>query len=265
MSGNLAGVDLKIGRAKAHLAELQESVGAVLKSDAEHFVSEYDSKSKRHVYRAQNLPVVDPQWALQAGEVVYQLRSALDHLAWQLVEREGRTPNKQTQFPVRDSLRGQNNQVLPVKVLLPLSNDSKVLGLLNECQPYYGDGTTELSPFDAHRHPLWVLKVLNNIDKHRLLLVVVHTLNIERMYWGGTQSPTPYLNTAPLKEGTKVAAFDFGGDEAPADFDPHLSLKIVVREEEAAIISHVPITVALDSVINCVEWDVVSLFRPLFP
>lgn len=267
MAEPLAGVRLKVERAKAHLAELEESIGAALKPDAEHFLGEFDTESKHHIYRAQNLPVLDPEWALQAGEVTYQLRSALDHLAWQLVEREGTTPNGQTQFPIRDSLLGKKQQLLPLKTLLPLANDCKVLQVLNECQPYYGDGTRELSPPDAHRHPLWILKTLNNIDKHRLLLVVVQTLNIEAMFWGsptGTKPPIPYLSAVALKEGTPVAAFDFGGAEAPTDFDPHLSLKVVIREEAAALISHAPLGPALDSLIRYVEWDVLENLRMHF-
>ncbi len=267
MAEPLAGVRLKVGRAKAHLAELEENIGAALKPNAEHFLGEFDPESKRHIYRAQNLPVLDPEWALQAGEVTYQLRSALDHLAWQLVEREGTTPNKKTQFPIRDSLLGKKQQLLSLKTLLPLAKDRKVLQALSECQPYYGDGTKELTPSDAHRHPLWILKTLNNIDKHRLLLVVVQTLNIERMYWGdspGGKPPTPYLSAVALKEGTPVAAFDFGGVEAPAGFDPHLSLKVVIREETAALISHTPIGPALDSLIRYVEWDVLDSLRMQF-
>lgn len=267
MTEPLAGVSLKIGRAKAHLAELEESIAAALESDAEHFLGEFDPESKHHIYRAQNLPIVDSQWPLQIGEVTYQLRSALDHLAWQLVEREGLTPNKETQFPIRESLLGKKQQLLPLKVLLPLSKDCEVLRMLSECQPYYGDGTTELSPFDAHRHPLWILKTLNNIDKHRLLLVVVQTLNIEGMYWGavpGGKPPKPYLSAAALEEGTPVAAFDFDGAEAPADFNPHLSLKVVIREEEAALISHAPVGPALDSLIRYVEWDVMTNFQMSF-
>jgi hypothetical protein len=149
---------------------------------------------------------------------------------------------------------------------MPQINSPDILQALHEAQPYYGGPKAHRSRMDAHRHPLWILRVLNNIDKHRLLLVVVHTLNIERMYWGnspGLPTPSPYLNTVALKEGTPVAAFDFGGQEPPADFDPHLSLKVVLREPEAAFISHVEVTGALDSLRSWVEWDVVNSFRPL--
>lgn len=43
------------------------------------------------------------------------------------------------------------------------------------------------------------------------------------MWWGSgpsNRSPEIYLNTAPVKEGTTVAWFDFGGAEAPDEFDP---------------------------------------------
>ena len=59
-------------------------------------------------------------------------------------------------------------------------------------------------------------------------------------------------------------SFDFGGAEAPADFDPHLSLKVVVREADAPNLSHTEITSALDGLIHYIEWDLLLDFRMLF-
>jgi hypothetical protein len=264
MASLLAGVDLKIGRAKAHLANLKQGIETVLDPNAYRFDTKYDSETKRYVYTVHHLPAVNPEWSIHVGEALYQYRSALDHLAWQLVELCGVTPNEQTQFPIRDSLLDKNGKLMSLQVLMPQIKDRKILGLLNQCQPYYGGGTAD----KAHRSGLWHLKVLNNVDKHRLLLVVVCVLNIDMMYWGmprGVKSPAPYLNAAPLKEGSPVAWFDFHGAEPPANFDPHPSLKVVMREPEAPLLSHVEVVGAMEGIGQWVEWEVVSRFRPLFP
>jgi hypothetical protein len=108
VSASLAGVDLKIERAKHHLAYLRESVELALDPKSHRFSAEFDRETAQHVYKIHTLPAVNPEWPLQVGEILYQLRSALDHLAWQLVELDGGTPGEQTQFPIRDSPLDKN-------------------------------------------------------------------------------------------------------------------------------------------------------------
>jgi hypothetical protein len=100
MATDLSGVMLKIERADAHLAELKDSIEDAHNASGEHFACEVDSQSGEYVYRAHGLPEIDPKWSLIVGELLYNLRSALDHLAWQLVKLDGRKPGKHTQFPV---------------------------------------------------------------------------------------------------------------------------------------------------------------------
>lgn len=45
------------------------------------------------------------------GDVLYDLRSALDHLAWQLVIANGGTPNRDTAFPIYSSPAGREFRV----------------------------------------------------------------------------------------------------------------------------------------------------------
>ena len=155
MANELAGIDAKIGRAKGHLADLQQRLSVALHPDTHTFRVEFDAKTKRSVYRVYDLPVVDSEWPLLIGEVLYQLRSALDHLAWQLVELDGQTPNELTQFPVRDSLLDKNGERTSRKVLMPQVRDKEILRLVDACQPYNDLEGGEVAPFDAHRHPLW--------------------------------------------------------------------------------------------------------------
>lgn len=121
-----------------------------------------------------------------------------------------------------------------------------------------------MTPFQAHGQPLWVLRCLNNIDKHRLLLVTLCVLDLVNMYWGGSLAPDPYLNTAGLSEGAIAARFDFHDEAAPERFDPHLSLKIVINQSESPSIRHTEVCAVLADICSYVEWDVVRPMRPLF-
>src|SRR5207248_1132434 len=93
-----------------------------------------------------------------------------------------------------------------------------------------------------HGHPanhstLWVINELCNIDKHRLLLGMIHSVNTDDLgWWGlpeGVESPGFWYNLAPLEIGDVVARFDFHGAPAPADFDPHISLAVALDEGPA--------------------------------
>lgn len=268
MTDELAGVRLKIQRAYAHLAELQEAIETALDSSGERFSNEFDPETKQQVYRAHGLPEIDPKWSLMVGDVLHNLRSALDHLAWQLVILDKGTPCRQTQFPVRETPFSKKGDLTTTQLSPPIK-DPKILAALEECQPYRGaDG----EPAILDRNQLWWLHRLNIIDKHRLLLVVVCVLDSNQMWWGGNSDgePAPGLriSTAPLKEDSPVAWFYWGDTEPPPHFNPHLSLTISLNEPEVfGNLRMFPISLpqTLDAIIKWVEQEVVmAYFEPLF-
>jgi hypothetical protein len=267
MATDLRGVALKLDRADAHLAELGDAIEKTLNASGEHFTCKFDPKTGYHVYRAHGLPAIGPEWSVVIGELLYDLRSALDHLAWQLVLLDGGTPGEQTQFPVLESPFNKKGQLVAVQLKPPVE-DPKILAALDKAQPYKGP-EGEPARFDIN--PLWQLHRLNIIDKHRLLLVVVCVLNPDEMYWAGDPAmPVPKLKiaTGPLDEGSEVAWFDWGNHDPPPRFDPHLALAVAI--DEPAIVGQratpIPLVKVLGSLCNWVRWDVFELgFRGLFP
>jgi hypothetical protein len=270
MAGELAAVDLKIGRAKRKLADLDETIKGVFAPDCYRIVGKFDPESAKYVYRVYDLPPVDPEWALELGEVLYQLRSALDHLTWQLVKLDGGTPNEQTQFPVKPSPNDKHGKLIPLRnLVIPRIKRADILKLIDECQPYESGLGERLPVAEAKTTPIWHLNVLNIVDKHRLLLVVASALDFDSMYWGlGDDDPIPTfkLNTKPLKEGDPVAWFDFGGAEAPSHFDAHPAIRVTLRDPEAPALWYNPLVGVIENLCWWVEWEIVNLrFRPLFP
>ncbi len=267
MAGDLTGVKRKIERAHHHLAELRESLEDALDASGERFSSEFDPQTGQQVYRAHGLPKIGPQWSLMVGDVLHNLRSALDHLAWQLVILDGGEPGVQTQFPVRETPFNKSGDLTATQLNPPV-NDARILDALEASQPYRGaDG----SPAQVDRNPLWLLHRLNIIDKHRLLLVVVCALNSHEMWWGGdSDMPVPSIKVslAPVDEDSPVAWFGWGDAKPPVGFDPHLSL--TVSFHEPAIVGKLrmqPIKLVdlLDSLCKWVEWEIVMPhFEPLF-
>jgi hypothetical protein len=146
-AADLSGVDAKIGWAKCHLAALKEAIDDTLDAHPCQLVGQMDRETAAYVFTVHNLPAMDPTWGLRVGDVVHNLRCALDHLAWQLVILENKKPNRNTQFPIRRYPRvNEKAEQLQVK-FEPAFSNSAILDALESIQPY-------ADPRKAGEHPL---------------------------------------------------------------------------------------------------------------
>jgi hypothetical protein len=106
---------------------------------------------------------VPASWGLLVGDIAFNYRCALDHLAWALVSR-GRTPpsvltqqqQKAVYFPIAKSRRQFNDSLATKLPGAKRSDTAKV----RATQPYHNG--RKLS-----RHNFVILAELNNRDKHR--------------------------------------------------------------------------------------------------
>jgi hypothetical protein len=124
-------------------------------------VREYDPQMHS---RAVGLGIYEPprvDWSLLVGDYLFNLRSALDHLAWQLVLANNAQPGQGTEFPIfKDPAAYKKRVARKTAGMQPL-----VVAVIESLQPYQ---PWESGAFD---HPLWRLHNLCNIDKHRTLLL----------------------------------------------------------------------------------------------
>ncbi len=229
---DLGGVRVKLERAARLTDELQTEVAPLLEAaHASIEMTPSPGDASILLYVAGELPTVDRCIAALVGDIVHNLRSALDHLAWQLVLLDGGTPTQATQFPLRLSRTGRDGKEL--ELIQPRIRDERIRQAVTRMQPF----TEADYGHDPKTDSLHILDRLNIIDKHRLLLTVVHTIDQDfPAYWGLSDddpSPSWWMNSAPLAPGGLIASFDFGGLEPPSQFDPHLSLAVTIGEEEA--------------------------------
>jgi len=98
------------------------------------------------------------------GDVVHNLRSALDDLAWQLSLACGGEPNRSTAFPVFDEIPADLGAEIARRVP---SASAEIVDTIRGLEPYRGGKGTKV----------WQIHQLNIIDKHRLL-VKVGTCNV---------------------------------------------------------------------------------------
>src|SRR5437660_4307259 len=102
MVGTASGVNLKFKRATQLCAALSQLIQAYF--EAEPFViveNEESNGDLAHILRIRNPPPLELSTML--GDVVHNTRSALGHLAWQLVLVNGRSPSTNTEFPIAES------------------------------------------------------------------------------------------------------------------------------------------------------------------
>jgi hypothetical protein len=95
-----------------------------------------------------------------AGDVVHNLRSALDHLANQLVwVGSGEKPGFRVEFPIaKDAITYEKEKARKVDGMCP-----EVIKVIDALKPYKGGNDM-----------FWRIHELDNIDKHRTLFTYTH-------------------------------------------------------------------------------------------
>lgn len=201
----LAGVFAKINRAREHAQNLEADVQRFLDEGPYRVISEEDPETGECLVRAQVIkepPLVE--WGVRVGDVLFNYRSALDQLAWQLalVHKPDMDPPERTEFPIFvDVPLFEKERAKKIGGLSTEAQDT-----IERLQPYNRGGTPE---FD----PLWSLHELNRIDKHRVLLVTAQLANTVT-FWVST------LQEMGVPESTFAPIGAFEHDETLARLPP---------------------------------------------
>ncbi|MDQ6770043.1 MAG: hypothetical protein M3Z54_08655, partial [Gemmatimonadota bacterium] len=190
--------------------------------------TDHDRKKAQYVSRIRGSKPMPDYWSLMVGDVIHNLRSALDNLTYALaVKAFGGVPSldeiKKIQFPVCDGpgeFHGPNGQKTRRLSLL----SDKATAAIERLQPY----TTPTRP---KPHPLAVLRELANIDKHRHILftaAVLRPILVRVNTPSGGQSVFPGSFEGPFEDGTVCCVFpDTGlGPASEMDVDSDIPVDI---------------------------------------
>jgi hypothetical protein len=161
----LEGIRLKTKRARNQIKGLKAEIDAFI--DRKPYIPRVKFDPKAHLLIASahvNKPP-DPMWGVQIGEIIHNLRSALDHLVWELAFPKSMEVTK-NQFPIFMNESGFRKRASDGEFLKGVS--TKAIRIIKSEQPFPKvDGGTG----EGTKSPLWHLHELSNADKHRILHV----------------------------------------------------------------------------------------------
>jgi hypothetical protein len=176
-------INLKIERADKHLRDFRAAIVEFRKANPYGFRIERDPQTREPFYYVVEIQDIPVEISLIAGDVLQNLRSALDYLACALVGRNGKKPTKETSFPIFDDAA---------------KYQSGYARKINGMGKYAINDITAIKPYKGGDDTLWRLHRLNNVDKHRLLFTA--EANVRSMNTGQpSQRPAKTLSFNPAE------------------------------------------------------------------
>lgn len=227
---------LRLERAKTHRARIAELWNGFLERDEPyeiHVHVEDDGRGSIDVFPSEYEPPPLEEISLVFGELLYQLRAALDSLVYELaIIDSGQDPPPDAdklEFPIRSSERSFEQVAWKIA---PLSKHHRLL--IGRIQPYPVQEQTEAMKFMGQ-----ALKVLNDwarVDRHRRLHIAAS--------WGANKNPlfeppegcrvhsvvvTP---DGPLEQESQVASFQVAGWKPGLELVANSNLTIDISLDE---------------------------------
>lgn len=245
----------KLGRAKWHHAELGAALASFF-ATTPYKVSARRNDEGKLVYYLNEVTEVPVELSLTAGDVIQNLRSALDHLAYELWVKEanGQGKSERVYFPIDKDQASYNKS----KADKTQGISRQSLAIIDSLSPYQGGNDT-----------LWRIHTLNNRDKHRLLVTVGSSFQSMDLgaYMMANMRKMPGLpeemrsnmpdlslflkpadNLFPLKAGEEL--FIGGVDD---EENPNMQFRFNVLLHEPGVVDGEPVAEVLSSMIAEVE------------
>lgn len=170
-TASLDGPIAKLDRAKTHFQALNKSIGAFKRSKTHDFVvTKFDPNTGEKVVNLRILKEPkNPEWGLILGDMAHNLRSALDHLVWQLVILNDEKPRRQNQFPIIGAEKEywevppNHSESVRDRMLAGVAEDHRAF--IDMVQPFNALGHLA----EGGRTSLSMLSWISNADKHRVI------------------------------------------------------------------------------------------------
>ena len=203
---DLRGISLKVTRAERHRKKLGDLINTFLKSSAYTLFVDREKENGYYIVRVRVLSLPPDEISPIIGDIVHNLRSALDHLACQFVLDTGAKPTFDTAFPIfadRPDIPGKRLRKWK-RITEGMSYDA--IAFLHDCQPY----KVRHRP-DPHR--LSLLSTLSNWDKHHDILVAGHYFGGFEISGVGLAELIEQPTRVSIEDGSEICRFRTNGEK----------------------------------------------------
>lgn len=153
------GSKLKVKRANQHIIELQTVIGSFLKTDFYRLFIEVDSNDGSNLIRFEATKEMPCEVPLVIGDVIHNLRSALDLMTCEIVTMAGKEVDRSIEFLIRDDR----------EKLVAAIADRKIKAVPKSIIDLIVD---TIKPYKGGNNALCALNDLDIMDKHKLLIPV---------------------------------------------------------------------------------------------
>ena len=254
----------KIARAKEHLADLADLREGIRSSEPKPYaaVREIQTDGKL-VVRFKDVAPLPQDVSLILGDLIHNLRSALDILVCDLIRHNGEEVTDDTGFPIVD----RSNQ-LATRVKRKMKGAGKTAK----------EAVKGLKPYQSGNLDLWVLHKLDITDKHKILITAVAShfgldlsgitsrkITVIMTQPDGTEIVVPAADK-PLQAVAPVCLEDgdiIFGPIDPFEDEDEIGIGFAIAVREPGVVDCEPILLLGHKLIDLVE-RIVDSFDPLF-
>jgi hypothetical protein len=157
---------LKIERADHHIRDVERLLNSFAKENVHVISCEPDAGTNRFVVTIEFSRVITSEIALTIGDAIHNLRTALDHLAWEVIGNDDGEQNRWLKFPM--GVTQANFEAMCKGIKTPSVS-------INEMFKSF-----QAFP-DGIGRSLYILHSLDNADKHTVLTPVVQVSTIKHV------------------------------------------------------------------------------------
>jgi hypothetical protein len=194
---SLDGVRLKLARAEEHLRAVQQIVSTMSRISCE-IVPEEDTENPNSGVLRVRLSKPPESLGPIIGDFLFNVRSALDHLVWQLILANDAKPDKSNMFPICATTSAFADECKRGRLTGVAIKEQEIIEAL---QPYH-----------CGNEILLTLAELHNTDKHRDFNLVTAVASDTTVEWSDSGGPFlgMHLGDEELRDGKP-----FGGIAMP--------------------------------------------------
>ncbi len=264
MSDALKLVLQRVERAKEQRRDLETDMRAWAKNGAYGVGTQPDPQTGQTIFYLGEIKPLTPLSGALIGEIIHSLRTALDHLAYQLFlicRKDPSDDGSKIEFPIYDDTK---------------TTEAKAFRPIETFRPEIIEAFHAINPCKSGNPLLWVLHRLDIVDKHRRILtnfVAHHSIFIrdamrQLLTQAGYADMPPWVDLkrsflTSTRTGRRAQVGDvlFRGMPGDEEVNKHLQFTFNVAFDEPGIVEGEPVVETLDEMLKVVE-NLVLSFEP---